>query len=413
MRKVVDAAIKDFNATGIFELPQVVNAIGLKKEFLYAGEEDLKTADKMQSKLRYIWLCETLEFLVSASVQGYRQKLERRGPILIGSKFSHGGAWDFAQKCKFNSKDHFWILGDFSSYDLSIKRFFLNLFAMENLRYFNRSSFVGRTWQLFVKFNEWVSHNVGCKLVRKPNGEWGFLEGSMGSGSFITSHGDSWILAFTFFMFVESIAEGSELGDDIRRDLMNCLLGIFVFGDDFVIYMLKKYRHIINKYTYASFMEQLGFIFKELEEKDTFLTSVDRECNITEKGVKLLQHYFVHVDSVDTCGVDGLPEVLPWKDTIRLCARAVYGNGEPRVDIDYAISAIGNAYANHGVNEYVHKFYKYIFDNSIHQVGAQGEWIADYIKTQASSGSNISSMLRKAGMTADDLINGFPTRESF
>jgi len=410
MKKVVDAAIEEFNVTGEFKLPQVINAVGLKKEFLYTAEEDDKAAYKIQDKIRYIWLSETLEFLVSAAVQGYRQGLERRGPILIGTKFSHGGAYHFAKNCHYDSLLHFWLQGDFSSYDLSLKRALLNLFASENMRYYDRNSFKGRTWHLFREFNAWVTHNLGYKLVRKPNGEWGFLEGSMGSGSYMTSHGDSWILAFIFFMWIDLLAETSEDGEDLRRDVMDLLVGIFVFGDDFVIYCLKKYKHIINKVTFRAWMEQLGMIFKELEEKDIFLSVVDNECVMVEKNVKLLQHYFVHKDGVDCEDVLNLPPVLPWKDSVRIIARAVYGNGEHRAEIDYAIAAIGNVYASHGTNARVYAFYRYLYSQVVGLVSLKPNWIYDYIK-QAGNGEQLSGVLRKASITIDELASGFPSRD--
>jgi len=56
MCKVMDDAIKEFYLTGELKLPQVINAVGLKKEFLYTAEENDDAALKMQDKIRYIWL---------------------------------------------------------------------------------------------------------------------------------------------------------------------------------------------------------------------------------------------------------------------------------------------------------------------------------------------------------------------
>jgi len=262
-------------------------------------------------------------------------------------------------------------------------------------------------YHLFVEMTKWVAATLGMKIIKNPDGTWEILEGSMASGRKDTSHGDSWIFALVFFMYVCYYVRTKECGSELLRSVLTFMTGINVFGDDFVAWVELRFRHIINFKSFSAFIEKLGMRFKEGEDKFNFLTEIDEFDEVRKEGVKLLQVLFVHRDSVSDDV--RLPLVLPYKKSDRLMCRSIYGNGEPRMILDYAVSAIGTVWASYGTNKRIYDFFKWFFEQIIFKSGTH-DWVGEYFSTVKSRGV-ITNLLRKANISIDQLKKGFPTRE--
>jgi len=230
----------------------------------------------------------------------------------------------------------------------------------------------------------------------------------MGSGSKLTSTGDSWIFAFIFVLICVHISRTKEHGVDLLRDVIERKSGIKVFGDDFVCYVQKKYHSLFNFQIFSEYIKLFGMKFKEGGDAFNFLTIIDEEDNIITEGIVLLQVYFVHRDQITDD--KSYPTVLPYKKTDRLMARSVYGNGEPRMLLDYAASAIGTVWASYGTNRAIYNFFAWFSRQVILTSKAGPDWLLEYFKTVQQRGV-VDNILRKGDITIEELVKGYPTRE--
>jgi len=407
--EVLSAAIQKCNSCGVLKLPQTLTKVDMKMEVFNSYGLSGPDMQALADKVRYIWPCETMEFVVANAVLGYRQKVERGKHIKIGMVMAHGGAWKLAKDLHYDSPDHFWIWGDISGFDFSIMRFLLNIYSMQNLRYFDPSKFVSpQQWNTFLQLNRWCAHTLGWKVVRKINGEWVILEGSMGSGRVETSHGDSWIFEFLFLLWIVVLSDTVEGGQELLLDVLTHLAIKVVFGDDFVIAMLKKYKHFANFSAYKIFLSRFGLSFKEGGDVERFDTVLRPDMSISVPGVKFLQVFFVRQGQVLAFPDDTLPEILPFKDSDRLMLRSIYGNGEARSLMDYAVSMVGIVWASFGTNRLVYDYCSFMYVQILRDLRLSGtDWIRSYL-LMAKKGV-IDGILRKSRIDVDQLSKGFPT----
>jgi len=408
--EVLSAAIKECDSTGVLKLPQTLTKVCMKMEVYNSFGQGSELVQSLADKVRYVWPCDTMEFVVANAILGYRQKVERGTHIKIGMVMSHGGADKFARELHWKSKDHFWIWGDISGFDFSIMRYFLNIYSTQNLRYWDPNKFVSpQQWHTFLQLNRWCAHTLGRKVVKKINGDWVILEGSMGSGRVETSHGDSWIFQYFFLLWVVVLSDTVDGGRDLLIDVISSLVLKAVFGDDFVIAMLKKYRHFANFASYKVFLARFGLKFKEGGDVHTFVTKLGSDYSIVKPGVKFLQVFFVEQVQVLPIYNSDLPEILPYKDSDRLMIRSVYGNGEPRSLMDFAISMIGIVWSSYGTNSMVYSYCHFMYTQILLELGLEGvDWIQHYLTVVQTHGV-IDGLLRKSKISVDQLAMGFPS----
>lgn len=232
--------------------------------------------------------------------------------------------------------------------------------------------------------------------------------GGVPSGSFNTSHMDSWIMGLYIFLFgvwqiVNSSDEEREAVEEVVLDLL-----LVVYGDD----------HLYNKGSgigqsklsgklFAAFMKQ----YFDVDVRDIFdgisLLSLVMDGEMVERGACFLKHFLVDNPFRD---VAGQPPVLPWRATFDFVIRAVWGREAKYRDLgDILLSVIGHAYGTYASNADAYEVLLTMYLAIINRLGAKhGQVLADVV---GKLGNEDLRKLRQLNLSVSDVLAGFPSME--
>jgi len=216
------------------------------------SKEDART---LPQKLRPFYILSVFQYLMAAMCLMFRQLVERGRVIKIGINFWFGGATALAMSVGFDDPNVIFEDGDFKHLDSTIHMILLMLYVTQASVYFNWNGMTDTNAKLLKCFFRVCAERLSIKVTHMFSTIWRVIYGGMPSGAFETSHGDSWIVAFLYFLYVRQVMERypervSQLRELYR--LFRC--GIIVYGDDHVLFTHRDVHDIINETGFARFV---------------------------------------------------------------------------------------------------------------------------------------------------------------
>jgi len=379
----------------------------VKGEPRYHFFKQFSGLDKFLVKGREFFIPELCLTILSDMMHKKRMLFERGDVITIGVKPWYGGWYDLAVKMNYNNPEIFWVDGDITALDKHIQDWMLYLYLARGARYYNWSGMNRVQRRVLKKLYAILMYHVTNKITLHVGTIWRLIRGVMYSGGKETSHGDSWIMALIFYVYVfYKMYEYPHAAPFIYSALLSDFIAIIVYGDDHIWCALKCFRHILNAHSFHEFLrDKFGMELRDFKEYDEFLSVPDYgNGTLTYAGPKFLKRYFVENF------LPGAAPVLPYKpyfeSTLRLCT--------VKEEEDFPglyLKAIGQAWDTTGTNTFMYGVARYVYDYaSAHSSKTPAEIVQEW-SLDPSKAEIMRSMSKKAMMPRDAFINGFPTLE--
>jgi len=383
-----------------------INITKVKAEFKLLYEKKFVDLHKAALKKRIFFICNVKQIALSSFLFLDRMYFERGDTITIGIKWWHGGAYEFAKLMNYNNPNIFWADGDIESLDKRIKDWQLYLYIAAGTRYYNWDVMNREQKKLLKLLINRLMYHISNKIVLHVGQFWRFMRGVMYSGGKETSHGDSWIMAFVFYLYVNDVARRlPQIAHLIKESLELGYIWISVYGDDHVWCAPKQLRFAINVRGFAEFLRNyLDMNLRDYKEYDHFLSRPDGFGGLAYEGPKFLKLFFIE-------GTDSLlPPVLPYRPMFEPMLK-MFLDVEGEVE-NYVLKAIGFAYGTYGTNPFHYELIKTMYDTLL--LGEVRSPYQMYLSAIANPSNTLSinKLIRRCGMTAEQVFDHFPTMDS-
>jgi len=367
-------------------------------------------------KLRPFYILSLFQYLMAAMLLKYRQVIERGRVIKVGINFWFGGAFALAMSVGFDDPDVVFEDGDFKHLDATIHMILLMLYVTQATVYFNWKGMTTQNVMLLKAFFRICAERLSIKVTHTFSTIWTVIYGGMPSGAYETSHGDSWIVAFLYFLYVRQVMERHpERVSQIRELFRLYRCGIIVYGDDHVLYTHKDVHDIINETGFAKFVTEFwGMKIRDIHRAN-FLTVPNKyDGGIVESGIVFLKRYFVRREDVfspEEIRLHSMSPVLPYRPLGSLIMKLAYGKADEKSVIEYIVSAIGMAYDTQGTNRVAYEFCRHVYRTL--SAGVHGhihDKLKEFMDKIAREGKDqyITRLMRTAAISPNDIIRGFP-----
>jgi len=320
----------------------------------------------------------------------------------------------------YNDPDIIFEDGDFKHLDTTIHMTLLFLYVTQAFVYYDFEKMGSVNKVLFKAFLNICAQRLAIKVTHMFGSIWRVVYGGMPSGAYETSHGDSWVVAFVYFLFVASVIKRNPH----RASQINALYalrrcGIVVYGDDHILFTHKSVYDIINEKAFANFVKKhFNMLIRDIHAAPFITTVNDSTGCIVTPGVVFLKRYFVNRENVFSPAEIVLynitSTVLPYRPLNAIIQKFAYGKGSCKSNIEYIVSAIGMAYDTQGTNRVAYEFCKLMYIRmSVEFFGSIQDELRKFIDELMRSEKDtfVTRLCRTLSMSPNDLVAGFPTWE--
>jgi hypothetical protein len=371
------------------------------------GEQKKEQQKDVNTKMRFFFLLSYIVTIFGTLVGKVRQIVERGKMIKIGMVWWFGGAASLAEQLRWDDPDMIWEDGDFRGLDKTLCRALLVLYLAGHKRYhsFAKTASGYQSEKLYDAIIKYLSKRMPVKYVNIFSDLWTVMYGCMPSGAFETSHGDSWIVGFLFFLYcVHQMKKFPKFRRLFEKELKAGRIHFIVYGDDHVLAYPKYLGEYISEAGFAGFVSQFfSMEIRNIRKVFSFTSVLKRDGEVCGQGVVFLQKYFIR----NTTGRKDLPEILPVRPLSKTILKCAYGSkGEKWTIKDYLLGTVGMAYDSGGTNPLAYTFCHQMFSFLLPYVEKEEEIKVFKMKNKDSS---INRVIRKAGISEDELKQGFPT----
>lgn len=413
---LIHAAVKELHriimlvAKGVSFDFQPYNVTKLKGEFRYLFEKAIESIPDSLQKAREFFIPSLTITLLSDLLHRDRMLIERGTLITIGITPWYGGWYHLAKALNFDNPDIFWADGDIKSLDKHITDWQLYLYLSAGSRYYNWDG-MNKSQRTFLKRLYLIlQYHVTNKITLQPGTFWRLIKGVMYSGGKETSHGDSWIMALIFFMYIEHIRQNHPSSSAfIKQCLLLRFIAIIIYGDDHVWCAPKALRHIINVKSFARFLlEYCGMELRDFKEYDSFISRINHSTgDFIYQGPRFLKRYWIAASDLN---ISGSADVLPYKhyleQIVRLCTIT-----EDEDAAGGMLKAVGQAWDTLGTNILAYNVIKHVYEYCSSISGKSlteiyNEWKADLTKHK-----ELKALMKKSTLAADEFFAVFPSLE--
>jgi len=347
-------------------------------------------------------------YLDEQHVCGLRQKLERGKMIRIGQKWWHGGAQEFFSFLKGEDPDMVFGDGDVENFDNAVHRVLMEIYMSQSGVYYNFNDPI--TKKAYYIMLRRAIKTLTARITHLYGNEWRVIYGGMPSGVYSTSHGDSWILGFLFWLFVCHVMHcNPSIRKKIRVLFKDGKIVIVVYGDDHIIGVHRSIHSMISEEKFAEFIGK----FFDMKTKDVrndvnFLSIPNDHGTLNLKGIVFLQRYFIGIPSHFTAH-PRMPQVYPYRPITKYYWKLPFGGGEKRSVVDLMMACIGNVYDTMGTNRLAYEFFLFMF-----MILKKISGITDIRKHFLARLNDLEErdlikLLNKSGISLEDILEGFPT----
>jgi len=374
-----------------------------------ANEIDFR---KAKDKFRLFKIDFATGYLLESHVFSTRQKMERGRVIRIGMKWWHGGAQDLAEILRYKDPDMKWDDGDVSGFDLSLNKFLIEIYCSQAGIYYNFEDGDEEVYKLLLRQ---AMRHLSIRISHLYGNEWRILFGGMPSGAYSTSHGDSWILAFLYCLFVEWVKfTNPSLRNRIDVEFLNGRIIIVVYGDDHIIGVATGLHEFLGELAFEKFLAK----FWDMEMKDIrsdvpFMSVPSPQGGLTSTGLVFLQRYFVDRPAWFPDTPD-YPDIYPYRPVHKYIHKLPFSSGDKRTAVDVLLACCGSAYDTMGTNDVAYEFLKHIYCTvaSIEKIYDQD--VSELFRERLTDldEKDLIKLLRKGEIDTDSLCKGFPTMDT-
>jgi hypothetical protein len=345
-------------------------------------------------------------YLLEVHVFKVRQLYERGKMIRIGMKWWYGGAQQLYDDLQGGDDDMEYSDGDVKNYDMSVKRVLMEFYVSSAALYYKRDG----EYSTYMRMLETAMMYLTRRITHMYGDSWRVIIGGMPSGAYVTSHGDSWILALMFWWFVEHLCnESPAMRILINKWFSRGKILIVVYGDDHIIGAHKSISHLINETQFARWLRK----FLDMEVRDVthnipLLSEPTGNGGLKVKGVVFLKRYLIRRTSEMP---SDLPNVLCYRPTWQYYHKIPFGSGSRRTMADLVLSSLGNAYDTMGTNTHAYQFLRFVYSYCMSTPSMVGKNIEEIYREsfELNDRNDMTRVMRKMGITADELKSGFPS----
>lgn len=370
---------------------------------------DFSTEDQLDEATYEKWCAKHRIFIIPSSIFIYaermvmylRKLLEQNTDIKIGFKWPRGGA-DFLF-AGYNLVNALFADGDFSKLDQTIHQVLMRLFYSTTMIYFGP----GKDRSAMEWIVEQLVNHVSARVTHLMEDLWARVMGQMPSGAWGTSHGDSWIVLFLYYLFVSATLAAQEDEEYVRRretEFAEKSAGIIVYGDDHVVVTTEESEALLGEDSFAAWVATVWGMKIQQIRKRLPLKSLVRNGELVpdKKGVVFLKHYLVECD----LQIPNPPKLMPFRPRQEVCKKAVWGSsGADRTEIDVLLSTIGIAYGTMGTNPFSHRWLEYFY----HALSGFVEGGMESPAVRAAAQEMNWGKLRTFDVSLKDILKGFPS----
>jgi hypothetical protein len=387
---------------------QPYNVTKLKAEHKYLFEKALASIPEALNKVREFFIPSLSLTLISELIHKYRMLIERGDLITIGVTPWYGGWYQLAVALNFDNPDIFWADGDVKSLDKHITDWQLYLYLSAGARYYDWQGMNPSQRTFLKRLYLLLQYHVVNKITLQPGTFWRLIRGVMYSGGKETSHGDSWIMALIFFLFIEHIRYTHPSDAPfIKQCLMMRFIAIIIYGDDHVWCCPKSLRHIINVKAFARFLQEfLGMELRDFKEYDSFLSRVSHATGLmTYRGPKFLKRYWIPATDFN---IPNSAPVLPYKFYLEPLVRACTVTEEEGV-FGYILKLIGQAWDTLGTNDLMYHVLENLYAQACTMTDKTPRELFLEWRTDPGKFKFMQSLAKKSTMRMEDFFESFPT----
>lgn len=386
---------------------QPYNITKLKEEIRYLFEKEFAKMPTAIYRMREFFIPSLTLTLLSELLHKDRMLIERGDLIQIGCTPWYGGWYQIAVTLNYDNPDLFWVDGDITGLDKHITDWHLYVYLVAGARYYAWDKMSRAQRRLLRKIYRLVMYHVANKITLQPGTIWLMILGVMYSGGKETSHGDSWIMALLFFIYIEYVKAtkpGAALF--IQQCLVSRFIMIIIYGDDHVWCCPKVLRHVINAASFANFLKvYCGMELRDFREYDKFLSEVDLTTGLFRyRGPKFLKRYWI------PSHIPGSAPVIPYKPfletAVRLCA-VIEDEGYPGL----LLKSIGMMWDLMGTNRIGSAVCSSAYNYAIERCNQTPRQIYMEWKDDPNKEKFLRNLMKKVNMTSDQFFDSFPTEE--
>jgi len=201
-------------------------------------------------------------------------------------------------------------------------------------------------------------YHISHKVVLHLGSYFVFMRGVMYSGGLETSHGDSWIMALIFYLFiVYKTTMYPHIREAVYYFTERGWIRIAVYGDDHIWCCPKVFREIINVKEFARFLsEVIHMNLRDAAEYDSFLSVVNFTTGeFVKKGPVFLKRRFIESND------PSISTVVSYKSTSEIMVSLLTKEHDQKLNVSYdpvdmMLSCIGQAYDTYGTNVLAYHF---------------------------------------------------------
>jgi len=382
------------------------NVMKIKSERRFSYGGSATACADLEDKAREFFINGLLQQLTSEFASGFRMKLERGNVINVGRRWWYGGAWEFARFLNFDMLGMTWHEGDFKAYDKHVVDWLLMLYMANNRVYYDLKNMTDQEKYVFLRLHEEIIFNMVCKVTCHITGAWRIINGIMWSGGKETSHGDSWITLFVFCLFlVYQIKKNPFYAKRIRMLIQMGFIRLGTYGDDHLFCAPETVAHLIceKEFQRVAFL-LVGMVIQEPMTHTNFITTFSPVSGeLIQVGPKFLKRYFIKSSDPE------LAPILPFKPTHQTVCRLLLAYKTHWFTL--VLAAIGQVWDTMGTNPVAYKITKKIYNFARQKDVRTPIQIYDDLVQSGSNASYLRGLLKKSGMTAEEMFSHFPSRQ--
>jgi len=393
-------------------LPTSISTTGTKNEHYHSyGEkqQNASTYAKWLDKERTYEIVDEITVIEEMITQAARVRMEKtpKSGIAVGFKQSRGGMAKMVEFMRAIYGEEWrkrFSDGDFNKLDQNIHYIFLQIcYTLGGLAYDKNHP----DYDLMMKIIHESAKNISVRLVRFFHKLWAIIVGKMPSGTWLTSHGDSWIVCLWFYLFIfmELLQMKEEERAEAYEDAVTGLIAFKAYGDDTNTAADRGFKSL--RFNFEAFTEwtekMLQVTARDIRsdiELCTYPTSGGRRGNDSLVFLKL---YYMR----NRRTAQEVPYV-PYRAIEEYQMRAVWGKEAKDRDIyDFILSLLGHAYGTNGTNFRAWMWLKASFAASMRHMDVKATLAT--VQDRAYKNHDLSKKLKMAGVKIEDLMNGFPS----
>jgi hypothetical protein len=301
---------------------------------------------KHMLKMRMFVIPNLVCILMERMLAKPRMILEKKR-IRIGHKWVWGGMDELFNILNPNKKKRMYFDGDFSKWDLSIRRILIEIYRSESMAYFDRSKDPD-LYDIMSSMADEIAKSVIDRLQHIYADIWARVEGHVPSGAFETSIMNSWINLFLHCWFCVSkiVKMSPKQQKKAWAGLLEAVIYV-VYGDDHVLSIDMEDPFWLKHFSYREYVDWLrdvfGMIVRDISQSHQFHSEV-KDGLVIKRGIIFLKHYAV----LNSSTLPGQATYLPWRSYYEILPKIAWGREPGRRDlIDVALSIIGHVYGTY------------------------------------------------------------------